>query len=741
MTAPMPGIKRVRPDWGGPLIDADYSALAKSWITPELADASMLRRVTEDEGSKIVGQKGKRNCAGLLIPYYWPDDHAPVNYRIRRDKPDIVAGKDGALKEERKYLGAPGAANRLYVPPGITLEQLADVTLPIVIVEGEKKALALWRLANHEVDCPRFIVVAIPGVWSWLGVVGKTGGKNGERLDVKGVIPDLDRIAWRERTIFILFDRNVHTNESVKAARKRLMRHLAQQGGASKLVDVPEDCGVNGVDDLLAAWGPTKVLELLDRAVSGARLEVVPPPQFESQPEGMYRVTQQGEQLRRVQLTNYRASIKTTILLDDGADVRREFEIEAELHGRHFNFTVPASEFATMDWPIAQMGPTAITFPSQREYARTAIQSFSMTADEQHIYTHTGWRRLGDKWVYLHAGGAVSELGAISGIEVRLAGALGRYVLQLPSPDEVVRAFRASLHLARLGPAPICFPLLAATCRAVFGDADFALHLAGETGTFKSELAALYQRHFGAAMDRLHLPGAWSSTANALEAVAFHAKDTIFVVDDFAPHGSAADVQRYHAAADRLFRAAGNGAGRARLDSAARLREPKPPRSLILSTGEDIPKGHSVRARLLVLELAKGAIVSGDLTRRQFQPSQGFTQKPWARLSSGSQQRTKKRVRDLPREYQSCGGRHCAVWRTLARQTSSPIYKPASSLTWNSEWHVELWETWNRMHGPQNVGKLSVNRPQPRRSTMRRANPRGCSWRGYARFSHLAGRT
>jgi hypothetical protein len=45
MTAPMPGIKRVPPDWGGPLIDADYNALAKSWITPELADASMLRRV------------------------------------------------------------------------------------------------------------------------------------------------------------------------------------------------------------------------------------------------------------------------------------------------------------------------------------------------------------------------------------------------------------------------------------------------------------------------------------------------------------------------------------------------------------------------------------------------------------------------------------------------------------------------------------------------------------------------
>ena len=88
---------------------------------------------------------------------------------------------------------------------------------------------------------------------------------------------------------------------------------------------------------------------------------------------------------------------------------------------------------------------------------------------------------------------------------------------------------------AHVGPPFICFPLLAATTRAALGKADFALHLSGENGAFKTELAALFQRHFGAAMDRLHLPGAWSSTANALEMAAFQAKDTLRVVDDFAP--------------------------------------------------------------------------------------------------------------------------------------------------------------------------------------------------------------
>ena len=103
---------------------------------------------------------------------------------------------------------------------------------------------------------------------------------------------------------------------------------------------------------------------------------------------------------------------------------------------------------------------------------------------------------------------------------------MSRYELRLSGgPDTLASAVKASLRLVELGPPSISFPLLAATCRAVFGEADFALHLAGETGAFKSEVAALHQQHFGATMNRLHLPGAWSSTGNALEALAFHAKE------------------------------------------------------------------------------------------------------------------------------------------------------------------------------------------------------------------------
>jgi len=142
------------------------------WITQEFADAAMLRRVNTLEGREIVGQK-RKDCAGLLFSYYFPGELRPHTYRIRRDNPDY-AEKNGRVKASAKYLGAPGSANRLYTPPGVTLEQIADVTIPIVIVEGEKKALALWRLAHYNTDRLRFIPIAVSGVWNWRGTIGKT---------------------------------------------------------------------------------------------------------------------------------------------------------------------------------------------------------------------------------------------------------------------------------------------------------------------------------------------------------------------------------------------------------------------------------------------------------------------------------------------------------------------------------------------------------------------------------------
>jgi hypothetical protein len=133
----------------------------------------------------------------------------------------------GNLKPRQKYLGPPGRSNMLYVVPGIDPGLLGDVSIPVVATEGEFKTLALWRLANHGSPAkPRFLPLGLSGVYNWRGTIGKTVGPDGSRLDVKGVIPDLDWIDWQGRKVVIAYDADAVTKDAVRLARSELTAHL-----------------------------------------------------------------------------------------------------------------------------------------------------------------------------------------------------------------------------------------------------------------------------------------------------------------------------------------------------------------------------------------------------------------------------------------------------------------------------------------------------------------------------------
>ncbi len=329
-----------------------------------------------------------------------------------------------------------------------------------------------------------------------------------------------------------------------------------------------------------------------------------------------------------VPLTNFSSRIVAQVVEDDGAEQRRLFEIQGTLGARTPRFQLPPSAFTAMNWPTEHLGANAVTYAGMgiRDHARVAIQLVSGEVPERTVYTHLGWREIGGEWVYLHGGGAIGPVGPVKeGVETRLDGALARYVFPDPPTGDALRAaVRASVSLLEVAPDRVTVPLLAAAYRAALGASDFSEHLVGPTGVLKTELAALVQQHFGAAMDSRNLPGSWSSTANLLEAVAFAAKDAVFVVDDFAPAGSAGDVLRFHRDADRLLRAQGNSSGRQRMRADTTLRPSKPPRGLVLSTGEDVPRGQSLQARVLVLEVGPGDVNEELLSRCQADGAAGL---------------------------------------------------------------------------------------------------------------------
>jgi Primase C terminal 2 (PriCT-2)/Domain of unknown function (DUF927) len=320
-----------------------------------------------------------------------------------------------------------------------------------------------------------------------------------------------------------------------------------------------------------------------------------------------------------VPLCNFTARITGVVTRDDGAEKTAVFTIEGELaDGRPLaKLEIPARDFQSLNWVTTYWHGEAVIYAGAgtRDHTRCAIELLSRDRSRRLLYLHTGWREIDGRWVFLHGGGAIGAQGLVTGVEVDLAGALGLVRLPEPPPGaELARAVRASLDMLNVGPDRVTIPVLSAVYRAPLGDVDFSLHQVGASGIYKSELAALAQQHYGAGLDARNLPGSWSSTENALEELAFAAKDILLVIDDFKPGGTAYDVQSYHRKADRLFRAVGNHAGRQRLTREGKLRLDRRPRGLVHATGEEIPKGESVRARLCILDTGRGDIDPARLT-------------------------------------------------------------------------------------------------------------------------------
>jgi hypothetical protein len=241
------------------------------------------------------------------------------------------------------------------------------------------------------------------------------------------------------------------------------------------------------------------------------------------------------------------------------------------------------------------------------------------------VYAHTGWRLIDDDWVFLHAGGAIGPDGAVAGVEVALKGPLSR--ISLPDPPqgaELHEAISAALALLDLLPPDVAFPLLGAVglapLRELLGEdaPDFVPWLHGPSGTFKSELQALGQAFFGD-FSRQSLPVNFSATPNAVERFLFEAKDALLAIDDYHPASDRREQQAMDQAANRLLRASGNRAGRARMYADTRLRSAMTPRALPIVSGERLPQGHSSSTRMFPIAVTKGAIDSAKLKQAQQQ--------------------------------------------------------------------------------------------------------------------------
>lgn len=232
------------------LSEKQLADLRASGLTDETITAAKLK--TEDNPSVLDQYLGrtdsKRFGPCLVFPYLDRDGDLLGYNRVKPDNPRQSNGKPV------KYESPAERPNELYIPPGVG-PILRDPSKPLVITEGEKKALCSTQNG--------FPAVGLVGVWGWQKKREEApdGKKTGHRLH----ICELEQTEWKGRTVLIVFDSDAARNEKVQYAASELAAALKPKGAKVEIVRLPDepDGGKNGLDDFLVRYGVDRFGALL----------------------------------------------------------------------------------------------------------------------------------------------------------------------------------------------------------------------------------------------------------------------------------------------------------------------------------------------------------------------------------------------------------------------------------------------------------------------------------------------
>ncbi len=328
-----------------------------------------------------------------------------------------------------------------------------------------------------------------------------------------------------------------------------------------------------------------------------------------------------------IPLSNFTAEIVEEIHHDDGNSVEITYLISGKTPERKFpNAEISAIKFSSLEWVEANWGAHAIIEKGAKTHLPSAIKYLSKNIKTRTIYSHLGWREIDGDQYFLHASGAIGLQEPKHEIQVSTLPALSAYDFYTPTEIQLNDAFKASMKILELCPDEISYPLLASIFLSPLNEFiknDFTVFITGATGSKKTELASIVLAHDGLKFNSRNLPANYTDTANALEKKAFFAKDCVLCVDDYCVYGSE-PKRELNRKADRIIRGAGNQDGRARLNSNLVMQPEYYPRCLVISTGESLPEGQSMRARTFVLRVDQKTVDIKTLTQMQTQGADGY---------------------------------------------------------------------------------------------------------------------
>jgi len=207
--------------------------LEKSGLNNETIQNAGLYSVPPGRINKILGPAlGAKVNSLLAFPY--PNCNGFVRYKLF---PPVI-DKDG---HRMKYFQAPESGIHVYFPPGIE-NKIIDASMPLSIVEGEKKCLKGYQEGIFS--------IGIGGIWNF------KDKKSGD------LAPDFNLIPLIDRTINLIPDGDYHKNKSIQKAVLSLAQKLKERGATPYLISLPNGEGKVGLDDFLVRFGVSEFWDL-----------------------------------------------------------------------------------------------------------------------------------------------------------------------------------------------------------------------------------------------------------------------------------------------------------------------------------------------------------------------------------------------------------------------------------------------------------------------------------------------
>jgi len=291
--------------------------------------------------------------------------------------------------------------------------------------------------------------------------------------------------------------------------------------------------------------------------------------------------------------------------VDDDGQTEHTMRLELIHTGKSITLDVPSELFgdanALTRFIAGRAGGVYTVRAGMNKHLVPALLSLSGEPVQKTTYRFIGWTKVDGRWMYVSPSTSVTATGVMEQPPtVELEARHRDYGLSDADWSRSLQAFttaRAALP-HELAPALLTFAMLPLVQRFFPAAAPRpAVHLIGTTGSGKSEIAALLTSFYGD-FTRDTPPSQWGDTINTVESLGFPLADALYWVDDYKT--CYADERTF----TRFLQSYSRGMGRGRLTREAKLRQERPCRGLLLSTGEATIEGEaSVLARMLVLEI------------------------------------------------------------------------------------------------------------------------------------------